>query len=131
MSNRRLYALLCALSLTAGAVLYILFRQNSYVAVLCSQWFDLHTIQAHLQEGPWDLFRYYLPDLLWSFSLSCGLASILGTATKVWFGSGFFFGCLWELLQLIGIVSGTADSLDILMYLTGSLLCIFISKRRV
>ena len=132
MSERRRCVLFCTLSLVVGAALYILFRQHTHVGALCGQWPELRPIQDALEEGPWNLFRYYLPDMLWSVSLSCGMLAIFGTEKRwIYGGSGFFFGCVWELLQWLGIVEGTADSLDVLMYLAGSFLCIIVNKRRV
>ena len=132
MSNRCYNILLCGASLTAGAIIYVLFRENTYIAIFFDRWSVLRLIQAWVGGRTWGGFQYYLPDLLWGFSLSCGMVAIWGPdCSPMWCSTGVFFGCIWELMQRFCIVSGTADWTDILMYLIGSGLCFIINKRRI
>jgi hypothetical protein len=59
-----------------GALVYILFRENTRISHL----FDGIELVRHLRDAvrPFsrDWFRYYVPDLLWVFSLSCGVQAI-------------------------------------------------------
>ena len=135
MSKRGLNILLGAASLTLGGLLYILFRENSYIASFVNGFTLVSKIRQIFRFCACDFLKYYFPDFLWGFSLCCGLMAIYVPAKRGMVICGlaaFLFGCLWELAQYLGIVSGTGDALDMIMYLTAGLAGIFINlKERV
>ena len=119
MKPRLLYLCIACLSLTLGGIYYLLFTCGTY----------LHSALYYLFPATVDVFpiscnngvvRYYLADFLWALSLCSFLLAIfipkkkgkiiIGTAVAL-------YGLLWELLQHFGIISGTGDLFDILMYL--------------
>ena len=131
MLNRRQNFMLCMISLAVGGMLYLLFRETSYVSVYMARWIDLSVLHSTFGGAP-GFFRYLLPDMLWSFSLSCGMLAIMEPEGRCYWGiTGFVLGSVWELLQYCHLITGTADGLDLLMYFTGSLLSIIINKRRM
>ena len=132
MSNRQKNTLLCFWALMLGAAVYILLRPNTWISHL----FDSIELVSDLRNAAKSLsrnwFRYYAPDLLWAFALSCGIQAIYEPEHKgVFFCALTAFGCgvVWEILQWSNIVSGTGDLWDILMYLTGSVLSILINVK--
>lgn len=133
MRNRFKIAVLGLAALLLGAVLYILFRPASFITVSIGAYSWLSQLRIWLQPFDCSLLRFYLPDMLWAFALSCGLQTIL--APQKW-GivscgvTAFVCGAIWELLQWLGAVRGTGDWLDILMYFLAALASIFVNKRR-
>ena len=113
------YLLNCALPILFGTLIYIFFRQNTYI----------HKILGYCPQNipsskPIDFIRFYLPDALWAYSLTFALSFFLREM-----GSGciaFGWGVLWELFQRYSIVPGTFDIVDILMYLAASCLAVMI-----
>ena len=67
--------------------------------------------------------RYSLPDFLWAFGLCCALHAVVLPNGRRSVPVSLFsalVGCAWELLQLAGIVGGTFDPLNCLMYLAAA-----------
>ncbi|MFN4315359.1 MAG: hypothetical protein ACK4E0_13745 [Chitinophagaceae bacterium] len=64
--------------------------------------------------------RNYLPDFLWAMSLGLVLLWIWsGRINWFWWVATILMACMFEFGQEIGWIPGTADSIDILMYLLG------------
>lgn len=117
-------------SLLAGGLLYICFRERTYFARLVS-WMDaVADLQTACRSVRSDFLRYYLPDFLWGVSLGSFLQAI--NLPKKWgvLICGvvvLLLGSSWELMQLLGVASGTADILDVLMYLAAGAVTVFIN----
>lgn len=127
MKKRYFYILLCVISLCIGGGLYIIFRPNTYVAEFARGLFhSASTIFSSLEEINCDFIKYYFPDLIWAFSLNCGLNAIFNSKKSIFINSGIVLGigALWEISQHLSIVSGTGDFIDLAMYLCGILLII-------
>ena len=132
MSNRQKNSLLCLGALMLGAVVYILFRPNTWVSHLFDGIEFIVDLRSAVASPSRNWFRYYVPDLLWAFALCCGIQAIYEPEHK-----GVLFcaltalccGVVWEMLQWSRIVTGTGDVWDILMYLTGSVLSILINVK--
>ena len=64
--------------------------------------------------------RNYLPDFLWAMSLGLVLLWIWsGRINWFWWMATILMACMFEYGQEIGWIPGTADRIDILMYLLG------------
>lgn len=132
MSTKKLYTMNTVWSLTAGAVIYLLFRPR----VLFLSWLSVRSPLSQLSFPGDIIVRYYLPDSLWCYALSFSLFRLhLPSARKaIWISLGTFaFGSFWEAMQYINCVPGTGDIFDCVAYGFGSLpaLCIyFLIKRR-
>lgn len=119
-------------ALMMGGLLYILFRESSHIGSFFSNSACVRMLRSLMEPLSSDLAQFYLPDLLWVFSLSCGLLAIGddGERNIFWCGAvAFGCGCCWELLQFTGAVSGTGDGIDVLMYLLGSLIFLQINLK--
>lgn len=135
MSKRGVNILVGALSLLIGGVIYILSREDSFIAAMAERFLPLTPIRDLVQHSAWTFAKYYLPDFLWGLSLGCGLHVIhmpKKTGTLLCASGAFMCGLVWEVLQYLDITGGTGDLWDIFMYLLAALLTIFINfKERV
>ena len=130
MSKKQYNLLLGICSLVIGGVIYICLRETSHIAVIARKIPLISSICTQMQWTSNDFVVFYLPDLLWSMALGCFLCTIHGSTTKsvlvsaaVSASSGF----VWEFLQFLDIVSGTADIVDISMYLIAALFVIIMN----
>lgn len=133
MSDRIRNGLLCLLALATGGILYGLFRENTIVALQLEKFLPLAFYRELLPKKSFPFLQFYLPDLLWSFSLCCGLLAIFGADRRGSYrsvGSTLALGCFWELMQWLGILSGTGDSIDVLMYSAGCILSILTNYKK-
>lgn len=131
MSKRSLNSLLCILSLLLGFVLYVILRPNTYISMV----FDGDTVdylRNLLKPYSFGFFKYYFPDFLWGFALALGFVAIFeprGRETIACVTCALVCGTAWESFQYLGIVSGTGDVWDIVMYLVSSIITFIINKK--
>ena len=130
MPKRMLYIVSSSVALICGCLIYILFRDNSYVGNLFINFVFMRYIIEIVGWIECDFVKFYFPDFLWGFSLCLALYAIYTPSkTGELFCSliVFLIGIFWELMQYLNIVSGTGDIYDILMYFLASITCIIIS----
>lgn len=130
MSKRVLNGILCSITLLTGCVVYIIFRPTTFVALIFDNILTVDIARDNLSFLSCDFIKYYIPDLLWSFSLGCGLIAILNPKIKGVIYCclvSLLYGCLWEILQYFQIVSGTFDIYDIVMYLLAAIIAVIIN----
>ena len=120
MSRRMRNILLSAISLVCGGLLYVLFRETTYISTMF-EWFSfVSQAREFISVLSCDFVAFYLPDFLWGFALCSGLLAIFnpdirgGLACAL---TALLWGVVWEIAQYAGVVSGTGDVVDILMYL--------------
>lgn len=129
MSKRVGNLVLATTSLVLGGLLYVLFRPATIVAHFFGQFPIVYRIQTFLEECNCSIASYIM-DYLWGLSLSCGLMAIHNPTKKgtIWLALlAFGWGCFWEILQWLRIVSGTGDLLDICIYSLAAMTSIFIN----
>lgn len=132
MSRRKKNALFCLVSLISGCLLYILFRPTTYVGSMFAKVAFVDRIRQICLPYANGFCKFYLPDLLWGFSLGCGLLSLHSPGMKgviLCSACAFLFGTLWELLQHFKVFSGTGDIHDVIMYFFASAICIIINLK--
>ena len=130
MKKKTFNIFLSLLSLSIGGFIYISTRPDSYVSVVAESVISLDNIRACFSFLDIELIKYYLPDFLWSLSLTCALFAINKSTVQVT-SIAVICGVLWEVSQATGLISGTADILDILMYLTAIIVAVLINKKGV
>ncbi len=127
MSYRTKHIVLCIICLSLGASLYIFFCPDTYISILFQKLFSIPVFEVKLS------FRYYLSDFLWGLAFNFGLLSIFEPQKTV-----FLFLCcvipvligiVWELLQYLEFINGTGDIIDIVMYLSASLLAVTTNRK--
>ncbi len=123
MSRRVRNFLLSVVSLTCGGLLYVLFRETTYLSKI----FERFPFVSHSREVvsflSCDFVAFYLPDFLWGFALCSGLLAIFDSGIRgslVCVLTALFWGVAWEMAQYAGVVSGTGDVVDVLMYLVAA-----------
>ena len=133
MSKRKLNIILGILALILGFLLYVLFRENVYIAKCFDNFEIVVQIRRCLLPYTSGFLKYYLPDFLWGFSLCCGLQAIYNPGIKGTIVCGcaaFFCGGIWEWLQYRTVVNGTGDVLDIMFYFLACISNIIVNLRR-
>ena len=130
MSIRLQNILLAVFALFFGLVLYVLFRDTTYVAILFRSIPIVDLWCQHIKPDSNAVFAFYLPDFLWSFSFCCFLNAIYDSKTKgiVLCGvAAVMIGVVWEVLQYVCFVTGTGDILDMVTYFLAALLATIIN----
>ena len=97
--------------------MYGLCRTDTFVGDAMGVVLTLRMPREHLLYG---FFAWYLPDFLWMFSLTCALFGIMlprNSSIVIWSAVSFLWGVLWETAQWNGVVDGTGDLWDVLMYI--------------
>jgi hypothetical protein len=73
---------------------------------------------------PWRSLTNYLPDGLWAASYASCICFIWYGNTYylyIWSGIAIISMCLFEMFQFFGIISGTGDVLDAIIYIVFSI----------
>lgn len=120
------------LALAFGAFLYGIYRQDTYIGGIIG---NLTSVSLPVDGFLSGFAAWYFPDYLWMLSMNCALFAVMlpkGKKVFLWCAVALSMGILWELLQLWGFVSGTADLWDILMYsmavFSAAMIAVFIKK---
>ena len=132
MSKRKKNILLGLTALIVGCFLYVFFRENTYVGNIFDRIQEVEMVREFIWLQQCKFCKFYLPDFLWGFSLSCGLVAINNSNRKgtiICAVITFLCGCLWELLQYFSVLSGTGDVYDIAMYFLASIMCIIFNLK--
>ena len=133
MPKKRLSLILALSALCCGLILYVLLREETYIAKLFRCIPLVTEVQNKLNCCSNAFLKYYLSDFLWAFSLCCALHYVYPTKRWIgWICAGITSGAgiLWEGMQYYGIVSGTGDILDGVAYLLAGLLATTILKEK-
>lgn len=130
MKKRNFNIFLSLISLIIGGFIYIATRPDSYVSIVVESVIPLNDLRAYFSFLNTDFIKYHLPDSLWSLSLTCALFAINRSTVQVASISAIC-GVFWEVGQATGLINGTGDILDILMYLTAIAFAVLINKKGV
>ena len=122
---KKIYFILISItSLLTGFSVYLIFRTNTYVSLLFTDFYFIIKIREIFSKTDSIFLNCYFADFLWALSLCSSLHSIFLPKTK---GSlvcsiiVVIFGSFYELLQHLNILNGTGDVYDILMYTIAAL----------
>lgn len=132
--RKKLYFLILGIcSIILGLLIYIVFRENTYISKIIYCVIDFSLIRSLLDPIENTFVKFYLPDYLWAFSLSCWLHIIFMPQSK---GSLMctltvsLFGSLYEILQYFNIIIGTGDIADAFIYLLAGLTVNILNLKR-
>ena len=112
-------------SLVAGLMLYLIYRETAYVTEFMSCLLPLNSLRKTFPFSECEFLKFWIPDFLWAISFSSWMHIVLMPKLK---GSLFcfltvsFIGIAFEFLQQIDVISGTADFWDIVSYVSASML---------
>ena len=135
MRQPKVYFLLSACTLTAGFLIYYLFRDGT---MLIHQWcvfLPRHTAVIPFSRSPLltGFFRYNLPDGLWVLSGLLFLRALWHEQPKTFYIYQLcflFIAFLLEALQLFDGIAGTFDVLDVVTIGSIALLESFVNKEK-
>lgn len=119
-------------ALLFGLVIYILFRPKSYITKFINVIISIEPIVIDCNNAAVSFLSFYFADFLWCYSLSFGLCAIFNPSCRGVLRCcviAFACGVLWEFGQKIDLFGGTADILDVLMYLLAALMCYIINTK--
>lgn len=120
MSKRTANVILSVLTLLLGGLIYLLLRETSIIAVALMHFPGIQPLQSCVSSFHFYFLEYYFVDYLWGLSLCSGLVSIHTPRKKgliICAAATLVCGSLWEVLQYVGVVTGTGDWMDAIMYL--------------
>ena len=135
--NRIVKLLIAIISLCLGGLIYIVFRSED---LLMFRWFDnlgFHEIVSQLrfdygQTNIWNWVNYNMPACLWLFSYMFVMDALWNNESNMIYQVFIYIlpvvAILSELLQLVNILPGTFDILDMASYATSIILFITIKK---
>lgn len=106
------------LSVLFGALIYLLFRGDTYLGSL-----EAFSYLSRVHFTGDFIFRYYLPDMLWCYGFCASLCALyLPQNSSLWicFLAAGMIGALWETIQMFVPSLGTADLFDCVSYLIGA-----------
>ena len=124
-------AVLSILALSLGLLIYIFFRNGTYIHSLLKIRNSFGF--SHLTFFGSDFIKYYLPDFLWAFLLTNALMAISNNTKKEVFIIGLIvivLSIVWELFQLFEVVSGTFDFLDCFIYILAVITAVALTTER-
>lgn len=108
--------LLSGTFLLMGTSIYLVFRRNVWFL----SWISLWSVPStEMEESVCVLFlKYSLPDGLWYASLLLFQTEFMGVSMSSRFVTGLciILPFIWEIFQLLDILPGTFDPLDIAAY---------------
>ena len=130
MTVKKCNLILSCVLLGLGGTIYILFRENTYIANFTEKFIYFDNVRSRLYFLNCNFLKYYFTDFTWAFSLCCGLFSFYPSKVSNVIKIGlvtFLLGTIWEIIQYIGIIKGTGDVLDLMMYLSASVIAVTIN----
>ena len=120
--KRRLFLVIASLiCLISGLIIYIFLREGTFIHLFFEKNFFVREISAFSADNFFVSFlKYYFVDYLWCVSLSFLLTAISYEISfrKIVFisVSSSLFGILLEAAQFFSVINGTADFIDVSMY---------------
>ncbi|MBE6978386.1 MAG: hypothetical protein E7438_07155 [Ruminococcaceae bacterium] len=91
MVKRRTNIVAAILAVTLGGFLYVLLRENTYIAKVFSDNQIVVLCRTAFVGQEWYAVSCYLPDFLWGFALSCSMIAVfepskVGVFAVLWWG---------------------------------------------
>lgn len=129
---RLFLAVLSIASLFTGLLVYVFFRESTYIHLMLNKiGLEIDFYNLKVNNGFVSFLKYYLVDYLWCFSLSFLLSAISYELkfTTIISNSllATFLGIFFEWAQKIGLINGTADFCDLVMYVLAGFCHAFIN----
>ena len=118
--KRIILSIISFFSIAAGLLIYLIFRNDTFIhAFLPQSVCDFFYVEPE-RNAFTDFVKFYLCDFLWAFSFACALTCFSYSFNKkrLVINSLIVLVCsvLFEVMQLLGVLSGTFDFADIFAY---------------
>lgn len=128
MNNRFRYLVHSVTALALGGIIYLLLRDRTHIHDILHMPAMLYRLHF-VGDG---FVRYTLPDFLWAYSFASALHALFcGRRRKFVFAAVVLSGAVYEFAQMLSLISGTGDVLDIIMYVLAAVIAdyIFFKKK--
>lgn len=124
------------LALFTGLFIYVVFRQDTYVAkallkIMNLRPFELNSTTTHIPSWCLNFIRNFACDMLWAYALTVALFLLIGTdrhGVNKTFTICVLFEVFMEYLQKIKVFSGTFDIVDIILEVVVSAAALLLIK---
>ena len=128
MNRRLFYWVNIIVPLILGAAIYLYWRPDAYLSRLVFYLFHIsHDRTAGRPAGIYRFIRYYLCDIIWAYALVFSLALNFGKYSLIKaYAAAAIFASVTEILQLLPLIPGSFDIVDIIVELTVCTITIFI-----
>ena len=111
--SRLFFCCIGVISLCIGLLIYLFFRENTYIAELVENVIDLSKLRSKMRFLGNDFIKYYLVDYLWALSLCSGLHIIFKPSIKNSIILVGYFVVFFLFSKIIVFVSGSLKYLTI------------------
>ncbi len=112
------YFLLGLIAIFIGFFIYLIFRPNTHISKLVSQFlgFDMSGRFKNIDAF---FIKFYFADYLWAFAFSCWLRCVFidESERRLCVLIVSLAGISYEIIQFLGVFSGTGDIWDCLLYI--------------
>ena len=121
------YILNIIVPIIIGGLIYLLYGDVLFLKVI-NNYIDIKTLEHNVFTN---ILRNYFCDFCWSYSLAFALSYIYkeSISIKISIVLPISIGIILEFLQLIGLINGTGDLLDIFSELLACVACYQILRR--
>lgn len=126
------YLINTALPLTAGLIIYLFCYKGTYINTVFSQLFEFELPYFHGYNFIYRFITCWACDILWAYSLTFSLHFCFKDFKNSLLISVVFSALLAiiiEILQLLGVIRGTFDLLDIIFEISAIGFAVIIIKR--
>lgn len=126
--KKAILLIISVIMLILGLLLYLLLNRDAYVSKVLLEIIPIQTNTGN--SFVLTILRSFGADFLWSVSFTLVIQLIVWTEKKKTIFLVFcsLLGIVFELMQRFGIAPGTADIVDGIVYILGSLLAILIIR---
>lgn len=119
--------------LIVGLIVYFAVQKNTHLEKIFVDVFAVNFTSLVWSGWTYTFVICWLCDILWSYSLTFSLWSVLCSwknAVLISTGLAFVAGIVFEMFQLFGIIGGTFDVFDIFWELIAAISAAIVIKRR-
>ena len=132
-NDRLFYILNICIPLVTGAIIYFVFRPDTYISDFFRNVFVLPTLSV---SPGWfsDFLRNFACDVLWAYALMIAVFAVSKKSDKRLIVTAVLciaFEIAIELCQNIGIISGTFDVLDVIFEIIATIVAVIIIKKKI
>ncbi len=133
MNNKKINIIISILSLSLGGLIYVFYRENTYISNFVETLVNLSILRNTFSPFECNFIKYYFIDYLWALSLTTALSTLFNSKRCILPICLFvcLLGFVWELLQLLNIISGSGDIADVFMYLTAITTAVIINFSKI
>ena len=127
-TDTKLFIVIAITALLLGAILYLFYNPNVIFVKRFMPFYNSTLRKKPIRSLIAQIAASYGADVCWSIALPLAVQSIwnLDMRNCKWLICCVFFGIAYEVLQIFEMIPGTADPIDFIAYIFGTIIGIFI-----